>query len=77
MGVMVAKTYRYICMICDRELGPEEVTVVFERRGGRLRRRVEHRHVHDAVVEVVWDGEKLVMRPISVLAKAVIESIYG
>jgi len=25
----------------------------------------------------VWDGEKLVMRPISFLAKAVLESIYG
>jgi len=74
---MVAKTYRYICLICDRELGPEEIRVVFERRGGRLRRRVEHSHEHDAVVEVIWNGKELVMRPISVLAKVVIESIYG
>jgi len=45
--------------------------------GRRLRRRVLIEHEHDAVVEVVWDGEKLVMRPISFLAKAVLESIYG
>jgi len=74
---MVAKTYRYICLICDRELGPEEVTVIFERRGGRLRRWVEHRHVHDAVVEVRWNGRYVVMRPLSAVARMVLESVYG
>jgi len=68
---------RYVCLVCDRELRPEEVTVIFERRGNCLMRRVEHKHEHDAVVELIWDGEKLVVRPISFLARAVMESIYG
>jgi len=68
---------RYVCLVCDRELRPEEVVVEYRRVGRRLVRRVRHSHRHDAVVEVVWDGEKLVMRPISFLAKAVLESIYG
>jgi len=74
---MSIKSYRYICLVCDRELRPEEVIVIFERRGNRLMRRVEHKHEHDAVVELIWDGEKLVVRPISFLARAVMESIYG
>jgi len=68
---------RYVCLVCDRELRPEEVVIEYRRVGRRLRRRVLIEHEHDAVVEVVWDGEKLVMRPISFLAKAVLESIYG
>jgi len=68
---------RYVCLVCDRELGSEEVVVEYRRVGRRLVRRVRHSHKHDAVVEVVWDGKKLVMRPISFLAKVVLESIYG
>ena len=74
MGV---KGVKYVCLTCGEEVRPEEVTVVFEMRGGRLRRRVVVSHVHDAVVEVRWNGRYVVMRPLSAVARMVLGSLYG
>jgi len=74
---MGLESVKYVCLVCGEEVGPSEITVIFERRGRRLRRRVEHRHVHDAVVEVRWNGRYVVMRPLSAVARMVLESVYG